>query len=719
MQMRWAVTALTLMLGLTVWSPATAQSPTDGQPGQATRFQLESIHVTATRIEKPVTAIPNTVTVVERDEIAQQTVIRDDVQSILEHTVPGFGPSLRKLTGRAETLRGRNPLYLIDGVPQFNPLRDGQRDGKTIDPFFLERIEVIHGSNSIQGVGATGGVVSMLTRSPLPGDEWTHLIEASLTTHDSFDADGFGYKLAGLSGKEFEQLDLVVGATVHQRGLAFDASGDPVGLYRTQGDIMDSASWDLFFKSGFEPDDHQRVQVMVNLYNLRRDGDFRPVVGDRAAGVPTTTEKGDPSADVGDPAENTVSTLSLDYRHSALQEGELIAQLFYQDFSALFEGGTFGDFFRLTPDGSPFLDQSEIQSKKLGLKTIYAWHGLDEYEFTPSAGFDYFRDRSSQVLARSGRKWVPETIFNSYAPFVQVDYRLFDRVHLTGGIRFVAAELDVGDFTTIAAANSTFVSGGSPSFDETLSNGGITVDVLPWLSVYASYSEGFTMPDAGRVLRAIDTPGQDVDSLLDLAPVVTRNVEIGLDTSWERFHVHVASYWSDTDLGSRLEANANDIFVVRREKTRIRGIDLTGVFDVTDQIAAGFTYAWIEGEFDSDDDGSVDTDLDGLNIAPNRLNLYTEMGFDVGLKARVQLSHLFDRDFEGPAARPDANFDGHTLADLFIAQEFGDGRLSLGIENLFDKRYVPYFSQTESFQRDDTLFIGAGRTLTLAYQHEF
>ena len=687
--------------------------------GQATRFRLEPIRVTATRIEKPVTAIPNTVTVVERNEITQQTTIRDDVQSILEHTVPGFGPSLRKLTGRAETLRGRNPLYLIDGVPQFNPLRDGQRDGKTIDPFFLERIEVIHGSNAIQGVGATGGVVSMLTRSPLPGEQWTSLIETGLTTHDSFEADGFSYKLAGLTGREFEQLDLLVGATVHQRGLAFDASGDPVGLYRTQGDIMDSASWDLFLKSGFEPDDHQRVQVMVNLYSLRRNGDFRPVVGDRAAGIPTTTEKGDPSADVGDPAENTVSTLSLDYRHSALQEGELIAQVFYQDFAALFEGGTFGDFFRLTPDGPPFLDQSEIQSTKFGLKTIYAWHGLDEYEFTPSAGFDYFRDRSSQVLARSGRKWVPATVFSSYAPFVQVDYTLLDRVQLTGGIRFVAAELRVDDFTTIAAANSTFVSGGAPSFNETLSNAGITVDVMPWLSVYASYSEGFTMPDAGRVLRAINTPGQNVDSLLDLAPVVTRNVELGLDTSWDRFRIHVASYWSDTDLGSRLEANANDIFVVRREKTRIRGIDLTGVLDLTERIAAGFTYAWIEGEFDSDDDGRVDTDLDGLNIAPDRLNLYAEIGLDFGLEARAQLSHLFDRDFEGPAAPTDANFEGHTLADLYVAQQLGDGRLSLGIENLFDKRYIPYFSQTESFQRDDTLFIGAGRTLTLAYQHEF
>ncbi len=290
--------------------------------GPKVGLKLKPVTVTATRIEKPIIAIPNTITLVEGEAITQQTTIRDDVQSILENTVPGFGPSLRRLTGRAESLRGRNPLYLIDGVPQFNALRDG----KTIDPFFLERIELIHGANATQGFGATGGVVSMVTRAPRPAGTWTNLVRAGVTTHDSFNDDAFRYKLAGLSGKKFERVDVMGGATFYHRGLFFDASSDPVGLYRTQGDIMDSKSWDVFFKAGFEPDSHQRLQVMVNHFNLKRDGDFKPVRGDRAAGRLTTTEAGDPSADVGDPAQNTVTTLSLDYRNKAIFKGELVSQ---------------------------------------------------------------------------------------------------------------------------------------------------------------------------------------------------------------------------------------------------------------------------------------------------------------------------------------------------------------------------------------------------------
>lgn len=460
--------------GQGVDSPAPPTSPETSSGSK-----VKPVTITATRIEKPLTAIPNTVTIVEREAIAQQTTIRDDVQSILENTVPGFGPSLRRLAGRAESLRGRNPLYLIDGVPQFNALRDGQRDGKTIDPFFLERIEVIHGSNALQGVGATGGVVSMVTRSPRTDGTWTNLVRAGVTAHDSFNDDGYTYKLAGLTGKKFDRFDVMGGATFHHSGLYFDGNNDPVGLYATQGDLMDSKSWDVFFKGGYEPDSRQRLQLMVNHFNLRRDGDFRPVNGDRTAGRLTTTIPGDPSNDVGDPAQNTVTTLSLDYRNKDLFKGELVSQFFYQDFSALYEGGRFGNFFRLTPDGPPFPDQSQIESTKLGAKFIYAWHGFDLDNFTPSVGFDFLQDQSAQVLAKSDREWVPETTFNSYAPFTQFDYTVFDRVHLTAGVRYVMAELGVDDYTTIAAANSTFVSGGNPTFQEALPNGGMTIELGP------------------------------------------------------------------------------------------------------------------------------------------------------------------------------------------------------------------------------------------------
>ncbi len=280
------------------------------------------------------------------------------------------------------------------------------------------------------------------------------------------------------------------------------------------------------------------------------------------------------------------------------------------------------------------------------------------------------------------------------------------------------AELGVNDFTTIAAANNTFVSGGKPSFQEAMPNGGVTIELIPQLSIYGSYAEGFTMPDAGRILRGVNTPGQDVDTLLDLEPVVTQNLEFGFDFDSGPARLHVAWYQSDAKLGSRLAATAAGIFNVQREKTRIHGVDITGSVDVTDAMTAGFTYAYIQGQFDSDGDGEVDTDLDGLNIAPNRLNVFSEVSVGWGVGGRVQLSYFFERDFDGPASR-EADFGGYTLVDLFVSKDTGYGQINLGIENLLDKQYVPYFSQIEPFQGATTFFAGPGRTITVFYQHEF
>jgi len=57
------------------------------------------------------------------------------------------------------------------------PLRDGSRDAHTIDPAMIERIEVIHGANALQGLGASGGIINIITkRAPREdGDTWHDL----------------------------------------------------------------------------------------------------------------------------------------------------------------------------------------------------------------------------------------------------------------------------------------------------------------------------------------------------------------------------------------------------------------------------------------------------------------------------------------------------------------------------------------------------------------
>lgn len=678
----------------------------------------ELVSVTASGIAAPVSSIPNTVTVLDREAIDRRTAIADDLPSVLEATVPGFGPSLRKLTGRGETLRGRNPLYTVNGVPQHTPLRDGERDGHTIDLDFVDRIEVVHGANAIQGIGATGGVVNLVTKAPRSDGAWTHDVKLSFGNHDSFDDEGWSTKLSYLLGKKVGRLEFVGGVSGAKRGLFFDADGNAVGLYPTQGDIMDSSSRSLYGKVAFAFTPHRRAEVTVSDFRLSRDGDFLAVPGDREAGRLSTTVEGDPRPLVGEPAKNESTLLAFEYRDRALWGGEGALHAYIQDYEALFEGGTFPTF-ALTVGGPPFLDQSAITSKKMGAKVTWALPHPTFAGLQPAVGLDLARDRSAQILAATGREWVPETELNTIAPFVQLQRLVLGSVLVSGGVRLEHARITVDDFTTLPSSNSTFVSGGRPTFTEALPNIGAVVPLTKDVSVYASLSEGFTMPDVGRVLRAVNVPGQDVDSLVDIEPVVAGNIETGFDFRRGQSRVHAAYYRSVSERGSLLQRTADNIYKVTRQPTTIDGIDLVAEAPVHERVLVGGTYAWLRGSYDSDGDGDRDTDLDGINIAPNRLNVYAHAELTPRLSARVQVARLFERQFDGLAARPGHDFSGYTIADLFVGWQTAHGVLRLGVENLLDRQYVTYFSQVDPLGTNDTFFAGAGRTFTVTLERRF
>lgn len=706
----WARPIL-LLAGLALPMAAAAQD-------QDSADEIDELIVSAARTEQSASAIAGTVSVIDGETIRQTVAISDDLASVLSRTIAGFAPSSQKLAGRGETLRGRNPLYLIDGVPQHNALRDGQRDGHTIDTAFIERIEVINGSNAIQGVGATGGVVNTVTRSPVSTDTWETTAQARFTGADGFDGDSLGYKLSLLTGRGGENFDFIAGFAHQERGLFIDPDGNFVGLYPTQGDIMDSTSLSLYGKAEWRLGRAGSLTLMVNDFDLERNGDFRSTPGDRNAGVPTGAIEGDPSADVGDPARNESTTVSITYRHEDVLGGSFEAQVFDQRFRALYEGGTFGGFFRLTPDGEPFLDQSAIVSDKNGIKLTYNRTILDP-SLRLTAGLDFFRDDSAQELAQSGREWVPETRFETLAPFAQLNWSINEDLTVSGGIRQEYAGLEVEDYTTIASANNTFVAGGSPDFDETLWNVGAIWQLNDNWSIYAAGSEGFTMPDVGRVLRAVSTPGQDVDRLLTVEPIVTDNMEIGLEFDDGDVHGRLTYFESDADNGSRLRSNQNGIFEVERQVTEIDGFEAVVEYLISDRLTVGGNYSYTNGEFDSDGDGSVDSDLDGLNIGPNRLNVYAVGLLRDDISWRLQVSRFEDREFEGPAAPVDRDFDGYVQVDAFAGWQTRVGEFSVAVENLLNEEYFTYFAQTEPAARADTYFLGNGRTITLGWQRLF
>ncbi|HEX2101433.1 MAG TPA: TonB-dependent receptor plug domain-containing protein, partial [Candidatus Synoicihabitans sp.] len=437
-----------------------AQSPTSPAGEDDDAFvAMDQVTVSAaTRTEKLASALPVTTTVVNVEALDRQLAISTDLGSALAQAIPSYAPSRQKLTSSGESFRGRDPLYLIDGIPQSNPLRAGQRESSVIDPFFLERIEVVHGSSAAQGLGATGGIINFVTRHAPETDGVTHRAEISGTSADGFEREGFGGKAAYLLAARGGAVTAVTGVAVEHTPMQYDAKGRPLGVDNVQGDTLDSESANVFAKLGYDFSRRHSLELMVSHFQLDQNLRWVAVPGNRTTGLPTTSVRG---TSRGEPAENRVTAAALTFSDHDLWGGELTLNVFRQDFTATYgasDTAATRNTFRV--NGVPTLDQSQVEAEKYGLRSTWAGtlHALGGLGLV--TGFDYLSDETAQVLILTGRTWVPYTTYKGWSPYVQLELPLGD-VTLHGGVRAEFAELQVDDFTTIESAGSTFVQGGN------------------------------------------------------------------------------------------------------------------------------------------------------------------------------------------------------------------------------------------------------------------
>ena len=128
-------------------------------------------------------------------------------------------------------------------------------------------------------------------------------------------------------------------------------------------------------------------------------------------------------------------------------------------------------------------------------------------------------------------------------------------------------------------------------------------------------------------------------------------------------------------------------------------------------------YSDIEGQTDSNDaDDLVNNDLDGANISPDRFNLAAD--YQSGpLSARLQSRSYLAREFND--ASVDTDFEGYTLLDAYLGYQTGIGEIGLAVQNLTDKFYLTYDSDTVRTSDNSRFFAGRGRTFTLSWRAGF
>lgn len=156
--LRPAPLALSLSLFASFSAPALAADPVEQQ-----------MVVIGSRAPTSISELPGTVWVIEREQLDQQTQAGVPLKEALGQLIPGLDIGSQGRTNNGQNLRGRSVLVMIDGV-SLNSSRGISRQFDSIDPFNIERIEVMSGASAVYGGGATGGIINIVTKKGVGGD---------------------------------------------------------------------------------------------------------------------------------------------------------------------------------------------------------------------------------------------------------------------------------------------------------------------------------------------------------------------------------------------------------------------------------------------------------------------------------------------------------------------------------------------------------------------
>ena len=696
--------------------------PDPAQTG-ARPMQLGPVTVTAAREGGAIDTLSRNVTVITREDLQKQQATAKNVAEILGKVVPGMAPSSQTLTNFGQTLRGRDVLVLVDGVP-LKTSRNVSRDLFNISPSSVESIEVVHGGSAAYGGGAAGGVIHINTlrgEAGPPAFETT-LSGASALSH--IDTDALSGRLQQkVSGKD-GAVDYLLSFTGEQTQGFFDAEGDRIPPEPSQGDLSDTGTLDLLGKVGYELDDH-RLQFMVSYLNAEQNTDFTSDPAVDAFPAASVKARAIQGLDLDEQTSRENLILNLGYSKQDLLGSTVSAQAYYRDYHTRFSPFDGRPFSSTRAISQTFLDAEVLGGrltvdtplpKPLPLDGKLLW-GADvnrEVSAQPATIFDPAAFDASGgktfVVIDDERTFVPEITTESYGLFGQLELFPADWLTLRGGVRHEWVDVTFPDFTTLGQGNQ--IDGGEINYSETTFNVGTVLTPVDDLDLYANFAQSFELPDVGLQLRLAPV-GFNVDDA-NLNPRITDNYEVGIRGSWGGFSGNVAGFYSESDLGRVVIENFS--LVQARTPEYIYGVEADARYDFSQSLGIGGTFTWLKGEREDPNSGK-DIALNSFRIPPVKLTGFVEYSPYPWWDLRLQVLHSGSRD---DASDDGVGFGGrkvddYTVVDLYSRFDVGPGTLKVGIENLLNNQYHNVFGQLRRNGRNVSHVAAPGATAQIAY----
>lgn len=707
-----------------------AQEAAAAAPSQP--LEMAQMEITASRTSSDLVSATRQSTVIDHAQLQELRQGSDSLATVLAKVVPGMSDSSRTITEYGQTLRGRSMLIMVDGVP-LNTNRDSSRNLANIDPALIERVEVIRGSSAIYGSGATGGIISITTR-PAGGEFRAETSLSATSPLTRLGSDGLGGQFQQYVAGSQGAVDYAFDFGTRHVGASYDANGDRIAPEPSQGDLFDSNIYNIGGKLGLHIDEDQRVQLAVSHYDARQDTDYAtdPSVAKLPPGsVPANAIKG---LDLDEQNRIRNTLVNLEYENLDILGSRLSAQLYYRDYFTRFT--PFDARAVATRGGNvdQVMQNSEVFGSRLTLRTPLGESGNTELVW----GGDYNQERSDMpldvfdpdaydasgglVFDKTGKlTYMPPLKTRSAGAFAQLQHRFNEHWSIDGGLRYEYSTAKFDDFIPLSeskAAAPATVKGGDIDYDALLSNIGIVYSPVAGQEIYASFSQGFQLPDIGIQLRNARR-GFDLGAS-NLEPVKTNNYELGWRGELGGNTLGtLALFYTTSKLGD--VQSFNNGLILTRTKERVYGVEASADWLADDEVwGAGGSATWMQGR--EKPDGKGWQDMTGYRVPPLKLTAYIQYKPTYEWNNRLQATFFDSKDYrlDGVDSFGRHQVSTYTTVDLVSQYRLTpDDQVSIGIQNLFNRDYYPLYSQLLRNNNNTSHLPAPGTVLTASYTHNW
>jgi len=708
-----------LILPVMVLCATMSMAQNDPLDSKEDTVSLEEVVITANRIkEKKTDAVAN-VTIIDQKKLQQFIKIAPDMSHLIGMIEPAMSLSTNTTNNRYQNLRGRSILVLIDGIPQSTPLRATDRDIRSIDPAAVERIEIVKGATSIYGNGAIGGIMNIVTKKSPKNVIFGGQTTIGASARDSFKENrGFGYRFNQQFYGNYKGFSYLVDAAMNQTGSAIDGTGEYISPRYGLGDVR---TYNGLVKLGYQFDDDNKVEAMYNFYQSLQN---TPLV---ASGGKYLER---PRIGVYDTKDPAAQDEGMRYNHNAyikfnsnniFKRTDLELSAFTQHQYAIFD---YRKHNARSPRWESSSGQATVKGEKYGIRTQLTSKVLfSENVFTQLLyGADVLIDKTSQPLV-DGRYWMPELTSYNSAPFLQTKTTFFQYYVLKAGLRYDYIDVSVPNYEVLRLRNTdprVYVKGGDLTYNNLSPNVGIAYNQFKYFQPFISYSQGFSIFDLGRTLRAAKA---DVLSKINTEPVKTENYEAGAYAELSKYvHLSGSYFYTYSKLGSDLKS-VSGFWVVDRTPQKVYGFEVNADIFPTKWLTLGGSFISFEGKKKSTEDGDWDGYMSGTSIPAPKATAYIRVTPTEYSYLQVNYLHTGSRDRFSPDNRG-VYTEGEGIVypiDLFslsAGYTFNKSfSLALGIENLTDKVY--YTPASMLVARDAEYARGNGRYFNLSLTYRY